>query len=123
MRKVFFCTLSFLLIFSLSPFVCGATTTDPIAPLNQGDFQSPVSDFSGVISVMKNIVQWTYTIFFIVAVFFFLLAAYNYMTGGGSEDKIKKANKQITYGVIAVIVALLASGVSALVYNFISDNS
>lgn len=78
-----------------------------------------VSDFSQIQLTIINIIRWFYTLFFIAAVFFFLLAAYNYIRGGTNEEYIKTAKSQLKYGAIGIVIALVASGISLVLQNFI----
>ena len=62
-------------------------------------------------------------IFFIVAAIFIILAAFAYLTAQGDAEKIKTANKQILYAVIAIIIALLSVSFTAIISNFISTGN
>jgi amino acid transporter len=62
-----------------------------------------------------------YTLIFIFAVVFILLAAYTFVTSSGDEKKVEKAKKQIWYAVIAVAVALLSVSFTVLIQNFLFD--
>lgn len=106
---------------SSSPLLAigGGSGGDLIGPLNQGQTASPVSDPGAVGNILKNIVTWVYEAFFIVAVFLFLLAAYNFLFGGGNEERVKKARQELFYGVIAVIVALLSVGAAYAIDVFL----
>lgn len=74
---------------------------------------------TGLLNIFIWIVQWFYTILFIVAVLIFLLAAYNFILGGSNEDRVKTAKNQLKYGVIAIIVALLSMGVAYAIDTFL----
>jgi Na+/proline symporter len=63
--------------------------------------------------------QAVYTIFLIVVVICLVLAAFNFITAGGNEEKIKKAKEWVKYALIGVAVALLAGGVVALLTNLL----
>jgi len=80
---------------------------------------SPVTDFTTIQQIFINIIGWIYTIFFVVALLFILVAAYNFVTSSGSEDKVSLAKKQLKYAVIAIVVALVASGVSVVIERFL----
>ncbi len=106
-------------------FVCLSGTVMAegiIDPLNKGDMQSPIQSVEDGTNVFITIVQWVYTIFFIVAVLFILIAAYNFIVGGADEEKIKLAKKQIKYAVIAIVIALIASSLSLVVKNFLESS-
>ena len=99
------------------PLRAAGGASDLVGPLNSGTTASPVSNPSDFGTILEKVVTWTYETFFIIAVLFFLLAAYNFMLGGSDEKKIATAKNQLTYGVIAIVVALISTGVSAIVYN------
>lgn len=124
MKKYF---LSAILLFSLALMIVNATLTfaatkSLINPFGDNtNMPQPVTEYSQLQTVAENVVRWLYTIFFILAVLFFLLAAYNYMRGGTlGEEYIKKAKSQLKYGIIAVIIAVIASGAAVLISTFLS---
>jgi hypothetical protein len=72
---------------------------------------------TGWVEVLITVVKWIYTIIFIVAVLFILLAAFNFITSKGDQTKVQTAKKQLLYAVIGIAVALLSYGVVNLVQN------
>jgi hypothetical protein len=48
-----------------------------------------------------------------------VLAAFNFITAGGDENKIAKAKEWVKYALIGVVIALLAGGVVALLTNLL----
>jgi hypothetical protein len=76
---------------------------------------------SSLVNVLLYATRWIYTIFFIVAVLFILLAAYNFIQGGNNPEKVKTAKEQLKYAVIAIVVALIATGVSVIIGNFLEQ--
>jgi hypothetical protein len=85
------------------------------------ELDTPVTGYSDVENIIVNIIKWLYTIFFLVAVFFILLAAYNFIAGARDENRLKKAKDQLKYAVIAIVIALVASGVSIIIKSFLSS--
>jgi hypothetical protein len=79
-----------------------------------------ITTTSQVLNLLNTIINWAFTFFFAVAVFFFLWSAFEYLTSGGDEEKTKKAKSRLLYGVLAVAVALIARSIPFLVQNFIS---
>jgi hypothetical protein len=65
--------------------------------------------------LLGRLVTYLYTAFYIVAVGFILLAAFNYLQGGTNPEKIKAAKSQLKYAVIAITIALIASGMSLII--------
>ncbi len=118
MRKKFFLILA--AIYSLAPmFAYGASVN--IAPFNTGDTASPVNSADDIFTIVKSIVIWIYRAFFVVAVIFILMAAYNFIQGGTNEKKIEVAKNQLKYAGISIVVALIATGLSAIISQFIGS--
>ena len=69
-----------------------------------------------------TVVQWFYTIIFIVAVLFILLAAFGFITSKGSPEKVAKAKAQLLYAVIGIAIALISYSIIALVQNTLENN-
>ncbi|MBI4993576.1 hypothetical protein HZC33_01270 [Candidatus Wolfebacteria bacterium] len=81
---------------------------------------SPVKSASDVYNILGKIVSWMYTIFFIVSVFFVLLAAFKFLTAEDDPEKIKGATKSIMWAAVAVVVALLSVGFGKIIESFIT---
>jgi Na+/proline symporter len=77
-----------------------------------------VSDMS---SILETIVKWVYSVFFVVAVLFVLLAAYHFIQGGSNPKAVETAKAQLKYAVIAIVVALLATAVSVIIQKFMQS--
>ena len=69
----------------------------------------------GPIGAFNLIFNWVYTIVFVLAAFFLLLAAYTFITAGGDPEKLGKARGYLLYAVIGVIVGVLAYGLVSFV--------
>ncbi len=105
--------------------VFGASVGEEI----KGEFLEPlkgsatnIKKASDVVGIVIIIVRWTYTIFFIIAVFMILLAAYTYLTAQAEPEKIKNATNQIIYAAIAIVVALLAVSINVIVKSIVEPS-
>jgi len=81
--------------------------------------ESPVKSIDDVMNVLKSIVNVMYTAFFIVAIMFIILAAFNYLTAQDDPEKIKSATRQIMWAAVAIAVALISVGFNKIVESFI----
>jgi len=77
-------------------------------------------DIQGIVGVLKNVINWIFTLLLIFAVIMVLVAAYNYLFSRGDDEKISKANKMLLYAAVAVAVGLLAQAVVFIVNNLVS---
>jgi len=119
------------IIFSFSLFTTISVAAAPplLKSLNdkKSDYISPagkgtVENVSQVVKITIDIVRWAYTIFFIIAVFMILMAAYTYLTAQANPEKITKATNQIIWASVAIAVALIAVSVNVIVRSFIGGN-
>ncbi len=85
--------------------------------------ESPIQGPGGLLNVVAGIVKWVYTLFFVIAVLFILFAAFNYLTAGGQPEKVKSAQDQLLYAAIAIAIALMAIGVTAIIKNVLEGKT
>jgi len=110
--------LGMLLLPVVALAVGGGGTEDPPAL---------IGCFSGcdnsVISIFERAIRWLYQAFFILAVGFILWAAFIYLQAGGDTTQVEKAKARLKNAVIAIVIALLATGVSSIIRTFINPSS
>jgi len=87
---------------------------------NAGNLPKNTND---IMDKIASIVGYVYILFFIAAVLFIILAAFNYLTGGDAPAKIETAHKQLVYAVIAIVVALLSVVAQVIVSDFLGGGS
>lgn len=87
------------------PTVCDPATG--VTCLKDTFDQGPQS----VILLIKKITNWFFTFLLVIAVLFFVYAAYNYLLSEGNEEKVSTAHKMVIYGSVAVAVGALAQGI------------
>jgi len=111
-------SLSILILTSVNAVVFAQDYKGAAEDLAKG---SPISSPEKIIQILNNIVRYTYIIFFIVAVFFILVAAFTFLTAQADPEKIKNARSQILWAVVAIAIALLSVGASKIITSFISN--
>ncbi len=110
MKKLLVIGLGLISVIGLAaPFL--ALAADPIQTVNVTADDVP--------KIITNIATWFYRIVLAVAVFFALLAAFNYLTG--DPKKVQKAHQQLLYVIIGVAVALISFGIVSLVNNLLNQ--
>jgi len=83
--------------------------------------QKPVNNFSDVNDVESSIIgiiNAIIAVLGIVAVIVIIIGGINYMTSSGDAGKVKKAKDTILYGVIGLIICVLAFAI----VNFVIGN-
>ena len=74
-------------------------------------------------NVLCPILDYIFTISMVIGVAATLWAAYQYMASGGDQNKVSEARKTLTYGVVGIVVALLAGGVPRLIATLLGAGS
>ena len=78
----------------------------------------PSLSVNGIIEVIFSIIWPIAVAFFIIM---FLLAAFMFATAQGDPEGIKKARSAVIWGVVGVVVALIAFSIPAIVRNTIGQ--
>jgi hypothetical protein len=111
-------TITLLLL--LTPIAGYAALEPPVSQVPQDPVVAKVGSFTLAGGVITTIVGWVVGVFWVVVVAFAVLAAFNYLTAQGSEEKITKAKQMVVYTLIAAAVALLGTGLRAIVTNLLT---
>ncbi len=77
------------------------------------------SDTTTVFNAVTIVTNWIFTIMLIAAVIMILLAAFQFITGGGDEKNITEARQKILYAAVGIVIALLAKAVPILLKNIL----
>ncbi|MBN2197798.1 hypothetical protein JW698_01205 [Candidatus Wolfebacteria bacterium] len=114
-------TFVFLLIlFACAPILTKAVTPGKIPTAKElGVQDSPIDTAGGLLDIVASVVKWVYTLFFIIAILFIIIAAFNFLTGGDQPEKIKSAKNQLIYAAIAIAIALLSFATLNIIANFL----
>ena len=83
-----------------------------------GQLHSYGSDIS-LNSIIDNVVGNVWIIFAAIAVVSFLIAGITFLTANGAADKLKTARSAFMWGVVGVVVGILAYSIISVVGNFI----
>jgi len=109
----------------LSLYLGSLTFLGTTLPLAAFALPAPVlSDETDVnLKILCPLAATFFYIIVTISVLMILYAAYLYLTAAGDTAKIKQAGQIITYGVIGVVVALLANNVPAIVGGIMGWNT
>ena len=75
----------------------------------------------GVFELIRGVVKWVYILFFILAVFFILMAAFTYLRAGGNPENVSKAKNMLIYAAIAIVIAFMAVGLANIILVFLGN--
>ncbi len=85
---------------------------------------SPYVDVNGFKTfICTTVVGWIFTGLVVLAIIFILIAAFKYLTSGGSEENVHAAGQMLIYAAVAIAVALLARGIPLIVGTFVGGNA
>ena len=76
-------------------------------------------DLAGTVGLTLDVV---YVVVGIIAVIFIVIGGINYTMSQGDPGKVKKAKDTVLYGIIGLIIALLAFAITAFVMNAMEGN-
>jgi hypothetical protein len=77
--------------------------------------QGKITTLTGFGPIIQRVSAAMFGILMVISIILVLYAAFLYITAAGDSEKITKAGQTITYAVVGIIVALLASGVPDIV--------
>ena len=111
-------SIALLATFLAVPVLALGQVGDP--PEIPGETETSIEGGDSIIELLKKFLGWVGIIFWIFAVGFILYAGFLYLTAAGDPTKVTKAGSQFKYGVIAIIIGLLAYGLPRIVANILS---
>jgi phosphoglycerol transferase MdoB-like AlkP superfamily enzyme len=114
MKKILYIIPLFALAFIIVNTALGQQTIPSVQPVT-------ITDTNSVISIVTKIISVFYTLFFVMAVAFILLAAWGYLTAGGDPAKVKKASTRLIFAIVAIAVALISYGVASFIQSTLSS--
>lgn len=85
------------------------------------DPPTPVTAWEDIISLINYIRNLVYFIGGSIALIMFIWAGVTFMTAEGDPDKLKAARQRLIYGVIGVIIILMAGGIFTLLESFLGQ--
>lgn len=82
---------------------------------------SPIKTPDAIFDILAGILRYAYTIFFIVAIIFILIAAFNFLTAKDNPEKVKSARSQLMWAAVAIAIALISVGAANIVLRFLEN--
>ena len=71
--------------------------------------------------MIVKIGRWMFAILMALGIVFVLYAAFLYLVAQGDDTKITTAKKVLIYSIVALVVGVLAGGVSVVVQDFLTS--
>lgn len=73
-----------------------------------------------IVDIIKNIVNWVFTIFLGISALFIIMAAFQFLTAGGDSSKVSAARDKLLYAAIGIAVAVLSRAIVPIVRNILN---
>lgn len=80
----------------------------------------PIETTEDVVNILKGIVKFVLQIIGIMSVMVILYSAVLFMTAGDNQERRKSAGEWLKWGIIGIIVAILATAIINIVGSFLS---
>lgn len=80
---------------------------------------SPIVSPSDILDTLGDILGFVFVVVGILAVLALLISAMLYITAGGNEDRRKSAGSWLKYGIVGIIVAIIAGSIIPIVQSFL----
>ena len=105
--------LASVMFLSFASLVFAALPTDVTA--------LPDVDKTGLFKLFDNAANIIFTALLILAAVFILLAAFQFITGGGNAEALEQARAKLIWGAVGIGVALLAKGLPGIIQTFLKQ--
>jgi len=66
--------------------------------------------FGGILGILDTITDWIFAIIMTVALIFLIMAAFQFVTGGGDPAKVSEARQKLMYAFIGIAIAFVSAG-------------
>ena len=116
------CTVFLVAGFMVTPIAFVSANHEGAHPGDTEGYQDlPKGPQSGgaALDTIDVITDWIFAVLMLVAVIYLVLAAYQFITGGGDPSKVTEARQKLLYAVIGIALALAASGVDNVLRNIV----
>ncbi|MCF7820036.1 MAG: hypothetical protein K9M44_01000 [Candidatus Pacebacteria bacterium] len=120
MRKKLFIFIISLVFLGLAFFILPNPTLAVDVGLNQLNDNLELGNNDPRV-VVARIIQIALGLLGLIAVVIILYAGFLWMTSGGSEEKVSKAKKTLTNGVIGLLIILASFGITTFILNSLLD--
>ena len=82
----------------------------------------PLQDAAQLGTLLQSLASFFGTLIMAIAVFMILYAGFKFITSGDNEESVGQARTMLTYGVIGIIVALIAFSVPTFVASILGGS-
>jgi hypothetical protein len=107
-------------VLSIVSFLLLATIMVPAMALAYSISPAPTSSPSNLQTMMGKVADQVWYVFAGIAIVMFLVAGILFLTANGSPEKIGQARQAVIWGIVGIVVGIMAGGIVGLAGKFVS---
>jgi len=107
-------------LLALPVAVFAASFSNPPTEVINPTLAVKLVSLSGILGLVKIVVNFIGSMFFAVSAVFILYAGYLYLTAEGETEKVGTAKTQLIYSLIGIAIGLVAFSATAIVSSFLT---
>ena len=100
----------------------GVLAQEPTNGLPTAD-ELNVTGAQDLITKIDTVTNWIFAVFVAIAVIYIVLAAFQFVTGGGKPEEISMARQKLIYAAIGIAIALLARAIPVVIRNIVAPGA
>ncbi len=118
--------LFFLIAILIFPFFVFASAPDPLGAMSEvageGGFTVGTDDDTKISMILGLVVKSFLGLLGIIFIILILYAGYNWMTAGGNESKVEKAQQTLTRAIIGLVLIVGSYAIWLFIFNAVLEN-
>ena len=92
----------------------------PSESFRLGNTEEAPSTGAGLLGRVQLIGNWVFAIFLAISLIYIVLAAFQFVTGGGDPEQVSAARQKLIYAAVGIAIALLAAGFPLILRNIVT---
>ena len=101
--------------------LCIDTTKLPPESFRLGSESEVPTSGAGILARIQLIANWVFALFLALSVIYIILAAFQFVTGGGDPAQVSGARQKLIYALIGIAIALIAAGFPAILRSIVAS--
>ena len=97
-----------------------ALAQEKLPPGFTSGLPTKVKTGANLVTTIQALTNWFFVAFLLLAVVFVILAAFQFLSGGGDPQAVAQARQKLIWAAVAVIVATLARALPTVINNIIN---
>ena len=108
-----------IFIFIAGAFIAHGVLAVEGIPAGFSPLRDDIQKGEQLVDTVEGVIQWIFVAFLLAAIVFVILAAFQFLSGGGDPQQIVQARQKLIWAAVAVIVATLSRAIPTVVNNIV----